>query len=261
MKKPHILITNDDGVDSKGIRYLWEAISSFADVTIVAPSEERSGSGTSFNYLTPIRVDKEEWKDGTKVWRVHGSPTDCVKLGLSSFVDNQPDLVLSGINFGTNAGRTAIYSGTVGGVIEAVMRNIKGVAFSCCQEEGEINHVKKYIEPVVRHALDITFPHGTLLNVNFPCHEEEGFRGFRLARQGRGYWVDRPKQVEHPEGLLSYSLGGRWANYPEHEESDVSLLREGFITAVPIHVSELTDHSHLEEHRSTFEQLDKLFEF
>jgi 5'-nucleotidase len=254
MEKPHLLLTNDDGIDAAGLRYLFQAIADIADVTIVAPAKEQSGSGTSFNYLTPVAIEPVPW-DGAAAWKVHGSPMDCVKLGLSRFAESTPDLILSGINHGTNAGRTALYSGTVGGAIEGAMRGIPSIAFSCCQEDANISHVLPYILPVVKHVLTTGMDKGTLLNVNFPCHHESEFKGYRLARQGKSYWIETPESVEHPEGLDAYNLGGRWAHFEEHSDTDVSLLREGYITAAPLHISDITDYKHLEKDQKAFAKL------
>lgn len=254
MQRPHLLLTNDDGIDAAGIRFLFEAVREIGDVTIVAPKEQQSGSGTGFNYHSPIAIEPVEW-EGASAWKVDGSPMDCVKLGLSRFAERPADIVLSGINHGTNAGRTALYSGTVGGAIEGAIRGIPSVAFSCCQEDDEIGHVVFYIAPVVRHVLKNSLPKGTLLNVNFPCHHVSEFKGYRYARQGRSYWIETPTQAAHPDGHEAYHLGGRWAHWEEHGNTDVSLLREGYITAAPLHVSDITDFDELEKSREKFDKL------
>ena len=255
-----ILITNDDSIDSLGLRMLAEAVKPLGTVYVVAPATDQSGSGLGINYLNPIRVRTVDWGDEIKAWKVEGSPADCVKLALGPLLDKKPDLVLSGINFGSNSGRTALYSGTVAGAIEGVLRGIPSIAFSCCQESGDISHVVPYLEKLVKHLSKVTFTPGTLFNVNFPCHAQNEFRGIRYAKQGRSYWIERPEEVDLPGGV-HYHLAGKWAHFEEDPDSDVTLLRNGYITAVPLHVSELTDLAHFTTHRNAFEEINTQFKF
>ncbi len=263
MQKPKILITNDDGIYAPGIRTLWEAVSDFADVMVVAPSENMSGTGVSITLNNPLHMKAIKWESGAQsgvqVWKVTGKPADCVKLGLNAFLPGKPDLILSGINRGANSGRTIFYSGTVGGVIEGALRRVPGIAFSYENYDNpDFNVLKKYILPIIEHTLKHPLPAGTILNVNFP---EKEILGIRLAKQGHGYMNDKPDERIHPtEGTSYFWLGEKWEHHDEHEDSDVALLAQGYITAVPIHVQELTHHAHLSDHRSTFEEsLGKLF--
>lgn len=259
MQKPKILITNDDGIYAPGIKALWEAVSDFADVMVVAPSENMSGAGVSITLNNPLHMKSVVWESGAKVWKVTGKPADCVKLGLNAFLPEKPALILSGINRGANSGRTVFYSGTVGGVIEGALRRVPGIAFSYENyDRPDFNDLKKFIVPIVAHVLKHPLPFGTILNVNFP---ERPIVGIRLAKQGHGYMNDSPDERIHPtDGTPYFWLGEKWEHHDEHEDSDVSLLAQGYITAVPIHVQELTHHGHLSEHRSTFEKsFDKLF--
>lgn len=257
-KRPHILITNDDGVYAPGIKHLWNAIKDMADVTIVAPSGEQSAVSLSITIRHPLRVEKIDWTSSeANVWAVTGTPADCVKLALNVVMPSYPDLILSGINRGTNCGRNVFYSGTVAAIIEGVMHNIPGIAFShgdyCnpCFEKLE-----SYIPQIVNYVLHHPLPHGTLLNVNFPSdlHSYQGIQGIRMTRQGKEYWKENPEQRNHPtEGHAYYWLGAKLAEFKEIEDSDVSWLRQGYITAVPIHVGELTDQSYLHNQKEVFE--------
>jgi 5'-nucleotidase len=254
-RKPRILITNDDGIFSPGLKCLWESLVDHADVSIIAPGTDQSGVGLGFTFRVPLEIDKVKWDQNTPAWKVNGTPVDCVKLGLSVILKEKPDLIVSGINQVSNAGRTVLYSGTVGGAIEATLRGIPGIAFSFeDMETPDYSVAQKYIYPIVKHTLDHPLPKGTLLNVNFPYTSKE-FKGIKLARQGRSYWVDTPHERIHPEGTPYFWLGGKWDDHEEHPESDVALLKQGYITVVPIHVDELTDHKHLESRKASFEQL------
>lgn len=257
MKKPFLLITNDDGVHAPGIRHLWESVAQFADVAIVAPQYEKSGSGLSITWTKPLVIHEINWPGQIPVWSVNGTPADCVKMGLSVLLDRRPDMVISGVNRGSNAGRTVLYSGTIGGVIEGILKGIPGIAFSFCDfDVPPLSATEKYIVPLIRHFLEHPLPVGSLLNVNFPENCANVCKGFKLVRQGRGQWNESPDKRTHPEGMPYYWLGGKWTPVvDEHAESDVQWLEQGYVTGVPIHVGELTDHRALESHKARVESL------
>jgi 5'-nucleotidase len=254
-KKPRILITNDDGVDAPGIWHLWNALHDVADISIVAPANEKSGSGLAITTLKPLHIFEVKWEKNTPAWKITGTPADCVRLALSVILANPPDLIVSGINRGSNSGKNVLYSGTVGGAIEAVFRNVPGIAFSCTDYANPNYKIaEEYVLPIVKHVLEHPLSQGTLLNVNFP--ESDKIRGVKLARQGQGFWIESPHERIHPaEGRPYYWLGGTWHHLEEEDDSDVALLKNGYVTAVPIYVKELTDHKHLKERKETFESL------
>lgn len=255
-KKPKILITNDDGINAPGIRHLWTALNSIADVTVVAPANEQSAVGLSITIRSPLHIHKADWGENT--WSVNGTPADCVKLALSVVLDEKPDLVVSGINRGTNAGRNVLYSGTVAGAIEGVMHDIPALAFSCYNYfNPNFTEIEKFIPLIVKHSLETPLPQGTLLNVNFPDQEQHSMvKGFRMTRQGKEFWVENPDKRTHPaEGKEYYWLGIRLAEFEEHEDSDIAWLKKGYASAVPVHVGDMTDHKHLNEAKESFSKL------
>lgn len=254
-KKPKILVTNDDGIDAPGIRHLWNAVKGIGEIAIVAPTSEKSGSGVGLTLKQPLTIQPVKWDGETSAWKINGTPADCVRFALSVLFKEKPDLIISGINRGSNSGRNVLYSGTVGGVIEGALKGIFGIAFSCESfDQPNYAHVESYILPIVQHFLLNPQEAGTVLNVNFP--EIEGpFKGLKLARQGRGFWAENPERRVHPDGDDYYWHGGKWVHHDEPEESDVALLKQGYITAVPIHVNELTDHQFLQKHKEHFEKL------
>jgi len=260
--RPYILIVNDDGVYAPGIKHLWNILSQIADVVVVAPASEQSAVSLSITIRHPLRIEKIEWPFAkeAKVWSINGTPADCVKLALSVILPQTPQLIVSGINRGSNAGKNVLYSGTVAGVIEGVLHNIPGIAlsvadyFNPCYEVADI-----YIPSIVQYALHHPLPPGTLLNVNFPTHLEEGIKGIRFARQGQEYWTENPEQRKHPaEGSSYYWLGAKLAQYDEHNDSDIVLMREGYATVVPIRVGDLTHYSLLEQYKSQFDNFVNL---
>jgi 5'-nucleotidase len=253
-KRAHILITNDDGIQAEGIRHLWEALVDHADLTIVAPATEKSAVGSGITVRDPLHIHPVQWDRGTEAWKVSGTPADCVRLASSVIIKKPIDLIVSGINKGSNSGRTVLFSGTVGGVIEGTLRNLPGIAFSCVNfVNPDYGRTHGMIASLVDHCLTHPLPKGTLLNVNFP--ETKEMLGMRWARQGKGYWIEDPEKREHPEGHSYYWLGGKWHDHDEDEESDVHLLKKGYAAVVPIHVNEMTDHALFASKKESFNAL------
>ncbi len=253
-KKPHILIVNDDGIHAPGIKHLWKALFGKADISIIAPASEQSGMSVAFTSKVPLHIRPVAWEENTPAWSVSGTPADCIRLGTSVILDRAPDLIVSGINKGDNSGRSVLFSGTVGGVIEGVLRGIPGIAFSCEEFDNPDYAIgEKYIYSIVKHVLEQPLPQGSFLNVTFPALGE--IKGFKLTRQGKRYWKEEPQKGLHPEGHHYYWLGGTQLHVEEHEESDVAMLKEGYLTATPIHVEELTDYSVLKTRKELFENI------
>lgn len=255
IKRPFILITNDDGINALGIKHLWQALKNHAELVIIAPNAEQSSVGLSVTLRTPLLIDKIGWPENTPAWSVTGTPADCVKMALSVILQSKPDLVVAGINRGTNAGRSVLYSGTVAGAIESVLHDIPAIAFSCYDyEKPDYEAAELYIPKIVDYVLNHSLPTGTLLNVNFPS-QIHPIQGIKMTRQGKSYWAENPDQRSHPsEGNFYYWLGAKYREYEEEADGDVSLLNKGYITAVPVHIAELTDHGHLRECREHFER-------
>jgi 5'-nucleotidase len=253
MRRPNILITNDDSIYAPGIKHLWNALKNHCDITIVAPATEKSGVGLCLTLWDPIHIHSFDWHKETPAWKVTGTPADCVRLATSTILKNPPDLVISGINRGSNSGRTLLYSGTVAGVIEGVMRNIPGIAFSSQNYDNpQFEKFEKYIFPIVEYVLNHPMPKGCFLNVNFPSTEL--VKGFKLTRQGMGIFKEDPDHRTHPDGYSYYWMGGKWEEHPEHEHSDVTALKQGYIAAAPIYIHELTHHEFMNEKKEHFER-------
>lgn len=253
--RPSILITNDDGIHARGIRHLWNSLKPYADVTVVAPAGEQSAVSLSTTLRSPLIIENFNWNNDETVWSVSGTPADCVKLALHAILKQRPDVVVSGINRGANSGRNVLYSGTVAAAIESVMQDIPAIAFSVRDYiDPDFSRAEKYIPLIVKHIIDCPLPSGTLLNVNFPEKNLGEYKGFKMAQQGLEYWSENPSCRNHPaEGHSYYWLGSQLKEVEEDENSDIIWLRRGFITAVPIHVRNLTDHHHLNIAKNHFE--------
>ena len=169
-QRPLILITNDDGIYAPGIKHLWNSLRNTADLAIIAPASEQSAVGLSLTLRQPLQINQIDWPENSPAWSITGTPADCVKMALSVILPVKPTLVVSGINRGTNSGRGVLYSGTVGGTIEAVLQGIPGIAFSCFDYDNPYyQNAESAIPKIVEYILQHPLPFGTLLNVNFPA--------------------------------------------------------------------------------------------
>ena len=191
-----------------------------------------------------------QWNNGITAWHVNGTPADCVKLALILCCNYHLNVIVSGINRGTNAGRNVLYSGTVAAIIEGILHGIPGIAFSCVDYyEPDYATIERLIPVIVDDLIRNPLPSGTFLNVNFPA-KSKPIKGFKMARQGLAYWAEDPDKRDHPvESHSYYWLGSKMAVFNEHENSDIALLEQGYITAVPIHIEELTHHQQVEERK------------
>jgi 5'-nucleotidase len=261
---PLILVCNDDGVYAPGVKHLWQAIQHMAEIVVVAPSVEQSSTSLSITVRHPLRLEKVEWPlHSADVWSVSGTPADCVKLALNVVLPRAPDLILSGINRGSNAGRNVLYSGTVAAVIEGIMHDIPGIAFSV-SDYSDPNYAEiEYLIPVIlEYVLKHPLPIGTFLNVNFPLRKHGSIKGIQLTNQGKEYWAENPEQRQHPiEGNSYYWLGAKTALFEEEEDSDISWLSKGYATIVPIQAVNLTHHDHLRKEKQSFENFVNLKHF
>lgn len=256
MQRPKIVITNDDGIQAPGINTLWRVLheADFADLFIIAPTTERSGAGVSITWDKPILIQKTPWPENTPAWSVGGSPADCIKMGERIILGKKPDFIVSGINAGSNAGRNVLHSGTVGACIEGVFRGIPGIAFSCEDGDKPNYHVaEKYVAGLVKYVLGNPLPAGSFLNVNFPHAAQDEVKGFRLTRQGKGRWSEDPYLHINSESGPSYWLGGKPEEVEEDPDCDIAWLKKGYLTAVPLHVHELTEMQELKKRKESFE--------
>jgi 5'-nucleotidase len=236
---PTILVTNDDGIFSEGIKLLAKELSPLGRVVVVAPDREQSASGHSLTLHRPLRMRKieDDW------YAVDGTPTDCVSLAVMALLkDEPPDLIVSGINFGLNLGDDVTYSGTVSAAFEGSLLGIPSVAFS--QEVGEHFSFARGADFARRLAttlLAAELPAGLLLNVNFPCEE---FAGVEWTRLGHRRYVQSVVEKTDPRGRKYFWIAGT----PEWEDeagTDHAALSRRKVTVTPLHL-DLTDYGVLE---------------
>ena len=184
--KPTILITNDDGVNAPGIRVLIRLMKQIGNVIVVAPDGPRSGQSNAITVHTPVRYRLLESSDGLTVYSCNGTPTDCVKLAFNDIIDQDPDLVVAGINHGSNSAINVIYSGTMGAVLEGCQHGVASIGFSLCDHahEADFTTFEPYILQIARETLKNGLPENICLNVNAPVGE---ILGTRITQIGRAH--------------------------------------------------------------------------
>ena len=234
-KKPLILLSNDDGYEAKGLVSLIEIIRSCGDLVVVAPDSPRSGMSTAITVTTPLRIKLVSEEEGLKIFKSNGTPVDCVKLALNQILkDRKPDIVLSGINHGTNSSVAIHYSGTMGAVLEACMNGIPAIGFSLDDHDFDADFCPAgpYIKKITEEVLNNGLPTDCCLNVNIP--QTHDLKGIRLCRQAKGRWIEEFEKREHPKGGNYYWLTGNFHNdEPDAPDTDMFAMSEGYISIVP----------------------------
>ena len=237
-KRPFILIANDDGYHSHGIRQLVDFVSEMADVLVVAPEGARSGYSCAFSATDYLRLKPRHNMGNIEVWSCSGTPVDCIKIALSQLCcDRRPDLILSGINHGDNSSVNNHYSGTMGAALEGCMKYISSVAFSSCyyDEEANLEPLRPYVQQIVRKVLSEGLPKGICLNVNFPARQH--FEGVKVCRMTFGSWVEEIDKCRHPRGYDYYWVVGHYHNdEPGIEGTDQYALNNGYVAITPTKV-------------------------
>jgi 5'-nucleotidase len=234
-----ILVTNDDGVESPGLRHLAEALGRLGEVVVVAPDREQSASGHALTLHRPLRL--RELSAG--VYSVDGTPTDCVNLAILWLLeDRPPDLVVSGINQGLNLGDDVTYSGTVSATFEGLLLGVPSVAFS--QELGEDHSFERSAElaaRLVEALLERELPRDLLLNVNLPAAEPRGVRFTRLVHR---VYQQVVVQKLDPRGKRYFWIAGS-PEWKDEEGTDHGAIVAGYVSVTPLHL-DLTDYRRLE---------------
>ena len=205
--KPLILITNDDGIQAKGIRGLINLLASFADIWVVAPNGPRSAQSSAITVEIPVSVKPIVGVEGVTEVACSGTPTDCVKLAIDQLLPRKPDLLLSGINHGSNASINVIYSGTMGAAMEGSLHNVPSVGLSLCSHsaDADFSLALPYFLDIIKQTLESGLPDGVSLNVNAPVGE---IQGCRVSKQAHGRWANEFEKHDAPRLLDYYWLIG-----------------------------------------------------
>jgi 5'-nucleotidase len=247
-----ILVTNDDGIFAPGIRALRKEMQALGEVMAIAPAQEQSGVGHAITLLTPLVVKQVEDEDGTALGHmVEGSPADCVKLAIMELMERPPDIIVSGINSGANAGINVLYSGTVAAAVEGAFFKITSFAVSLeLAEHFDYPSAARHARRVIEQTLAQNPPRGSLFNINLPALSRGEPRGVRVVPMSIGRHGEGFERRMDPRGRTYY-----WLTYAppfefERHETDVSSLAEGYITVTPLHF-DLTRHDQLEQFKRT----------
>ena len=243
--RPLILVSNDDGINSPGLRMLADSLGVLGEVMVVAPDRERSAAGHSLTLDRPLRATPvaEGW------YGVDGTPTDCITLAVMTLLPRRPDLVAAGINHGLNLGDDVTYSGTVSSAIEATLQGIPAFAVSLdgvgrLDFRGAAAFARKLAGEVLRRGL----PPDTLLNVNVPNLEPDGIRGVAITRQGRRIYSESVVRKTDPRGKAYYWIGGVDPSWKCTGGTDHEAVSSGWISLTPLHL-DLTNHEAIDELR------------
>ncbi|MEZ4904844.1 MAG: 5'/3'-nucleotidase SurE [Spirosomataceae bacterium] len=245
-KKPLILVSNDDGITSLGIRTLVELMQELGEVVVVAPDSPQSGMGHAITIGEPLRLHATDIFENVAAYECSGTPADCVKLGKHYVLkDRTPDLVVSGINHGSNSSISVLYSGTMSAAIEAAIEGIPAIGFSLCDfvANADFSHTKSYILQIVKGVLENGLPKGVALNVNFPKKSNEAIGGIKICRQTNGKWQEAFEKRKDPHGRSYFWMSGNFVNYDEGQEDTCEwALKHNFVSVVPCQY-DMTSHS------------------
>jgi 5'-nucleotidase len=237
--RPHILVTNDDGVAAPGLLALTQAMRELGEVSVLAPERNWSGGGHVKTINRPLRVREVPLADGTVAFASDGAPSDCVALGLLGYFTKKFDLVVSGINPMANFGHDVTYSGTVTAAMEAVIWGVPAVAFSLDSPENHLGLLDycasgQAARAVAEQVLGRGLPPGILLNVNVPLRPWEEIKGFSITRQGMRVYRDRLERRTDPRGNPYYWIGGEAPTGIPEQGTDIGSLADGFISITPL---------------------------
>ena len=246
-KKPLILISNDDGVNALGISQLIKSVRSLGEIIVIAPDGPRSGMSSAITSINPIRVHLIKREEGLTIWSCTGTPVDCIKIGINELTDRKPDLILSGINHGSNAAVCVIYSGTIGAALEGCIFGIPslGISLTNHNHNADFSQATRYGKLIAERILKEGLPKGICLNLNIPDIQE--VKGLRVCSQTEGCWVEEFMKSKDPSGKTVYWLTGRFENSePNNAMSDEWVLGQGYASLVPIKI-DMTDYTFLEK--------------
>lgn len=249
VQEPFILVTNDDGISSPGIRFLARVASKYGKIAVVAPDKPQSGMGHAITINSTIRIHKTNYHNAEIEYSCTGTPVDCVKMAVNHILKRQPDLVVSGVNHGSNSSINVIYSGTMSAAIEGSLEGRPSIGFSLSDYsiDADFEQAEKFVASIIENSLKHKMPKGVCLNVNIPKLKEAEIKGIKVVRQARANWVERFDERKDPYGHSYFWLTGEFVNFePEALDTDEWALANGYISVVPTQ-ADLTAHQALNQ--------------
>ncbi len=236
-KKPLILVTNDDGITSPGIAALVEVMKEIGEVVVIAPDKPQSGVGHAITINNTLRINQTKFHNTKIEYSVTGTPVDCVKMCISEILKGRPDLVVSGINHGSNISINVIYSGTMSAAIEGAIESIPSIGFSLMHDSinADFSASKEIAKIISKQVLQHGLPKDTCLNVNIPKLHLSEIKGIKICRQARANWIEEFDRRKDPSGNPYFWLTGKFINYDEGKtDTDVWAVKNNFVSVVPI---------------------------
>lgn len=243
-KKPLILVSNDDGITAPGIKVLVESMRTLGEVVVVAPDSPQSGMGHAITINHPLRLVKSDYfGEDVLAYQCSGTPADCVKLALDKVLPRRPDLLVSGINHGSNSSINVIYSGTMSAAMEGAIDGLQAIGFSLLDYsmEADFTTSAKVVKTVASQVLERGLPTDCLLNVNIPNVPEAELKGIKVCRQAKAKWVEEFDERNDPYKRKYYWLTGEFVNMDSGEDTDEWALQNGYASVVPVQF-DLTAH-------------------
>jgi 5'-nucleotidase len=246
MKKPVILVTNDDGISAPGIRALIAVMSEIGEVIVVAPDKPQSAMGHAITINSTLYLNKVSSENAAITeYNCSGTPVDCVKLAVNEILKHKPDLCVSGINHGSNSSINVIYSGTMSAAVEAGIEGIPAIGFSLLDYDwnADFEPVKSFIKKIATQTLTNGLPEGIVLNVNFPKLKENEIKGIKICRQAKALWMEKFDKRKTPQGKDYYWLTGEFVNQDKGEDTDEWALEQGYVSVVPVQFDMTAHHT------------------
>ncbi|MDX2430180.1 MAG: 5'/3'-nucleotidase SurE [Bacteroides sp.] len=248
-ERPLILVTNDDGIEAKGMESLIQVAREFGDVVAISTQTPMSGMSHAITIKVPLRISLIEEEPGLKKYLTNGTPVDGVKLAFNSLLDRKPDMVLSGINHGSNSSSSILYSGTMGAAMEGAINHIPSIGFSLLNyyPDADFASSQQVAREVIAKVVEEGLPNGICLNVNVPDVSCEELKGIKVCKQANGFWKEEFQKRQDPMGRDYYWLTGFFFNRePEGDGvgTDEWALEQHYASVVPIN-TDLTAHSQI----------------
>lgn len=239
MEKPLILATNDDGIDSEGLYALVKELNQIGNVIVVAPDHQQSAVGHSLSIAKPLRKSKFHRNGVMLGYAINGSPTDCVKLALSTILDKPPDLIVSGINYGQNTSINILYSGTVAAATEGYLVGIPSIAVSLATYDISVDcsYAAFLTKQIIRNYLDFHERFNTLLNLNIPALPKEKIKGIKITKCSNSFWNDKYERRFDPFGREYFWFAGEYCSNDNDPDTDDWALKNGYVSITPIRYS------------------------
>lgn len=246
MSKPLILVSNDDGITSRGIRVLVSVMQKLGEVIVVAPDGPQSGTGHAITIGNTLRLTEEEIFEDVVAYKSSGTPADCVKLAKFYVLEGRkPDLVVSGINHGSNTSISVLYSGTMSAAIEGAIEGYPSIGFSLCDfgSMADFSHTEEYVYKIAKQVLEHGMPKGVALNVNFPPKRNEPVKGMKICRQARAKWQEEFEVRFDPNGRRYFWLAGNFVNHDKGEDNDEWAIANNYVSIVPCQFDMTAHHA------------------